>query len=104
MQENAPDAFTGRDRKNVEIIRDIVGIRPAREGGVRVEKEVLDGQNVVHAYGEPFPQYCLLLPVGNLLLTWTGTGGGGYVFSFGVARAAGTLVNDFLFSPPTAKL
>ena len=38
------------------------------------------------------------------MLTTTGTGGGGYVFSFGVARAAGTLVNDFLFAPPTAKL
>ena len=54
VEENAPDAFKGRDRRNVEIVRDIVGIRPAREGGVRIEKEVLDGQNIVHAYGKPF--------------------------------------------------
>lgn len=51
MHENTPEVFKGHDPKNVEIVRDIVGIRPARVGGVRVEKEVLDGQNVVHAYG-----------------------------------------------------
>ncbi|TPX15280.1 uncharacterized protein E0L32_004557 [Thyridium curvatum] len=83
VHENAPSVFKGAKVENVEIIRDNVGIRPARVGGVRVEKEVADGQNIVHAYG---------------------TGGGGYVFSFGVGRAAGTLVNDFLFAPPVAKL
>jgi hypothetical protein len=82
IHENAPEVFKGSKIENVEIIRDNVGIRPARVGGVRVEKERNGGQNIVHAYG---------------------TGGGGYVFSFGVARAAGTLVNDFLFTPP-AKL
>lgn len=86
----------------MEVIRDIVGIRPARDGGVRVEKEVADGQNIVHAYGKtpssvPKAGRCEML-------IRLGTGGGGYVFSFGVARAAGTLVNDFLFAPPGAKL
>ncbi|KAM0545428.1 hypothetical protein ACHAPJ_011333 [Fusarium lateritium] len=82
VHENAPEVFKDQKVENVDIIRDNVGIRPARTGGVRVEKEVTGGQNIVHAYG---------------------TGGGGYVFSFGVARAAGTLVNDYLFTPP-AKL
>ncbi|KAL1855820.1 hypothetical protein VTK73DRAFT_8462 [Phialemonium thermophilum] len=78
VKENAPAFFRDGKVENAEIIRDIVGLRPARTGGVRVEREVLDGQNIVHAYG---------------------TGGGGYVFSFGVGRAAGTLVNDFVFAP-----
>ncbi|RSL78122.1 hypothetical protein CEP51_008473 [Fusarium floridanum] len=82
VYENAPQVFKGEEIENVEIIRDNVGIRPARTGGVRVEKEVSGGQNIVHAYG---------------------TGGGGYVFSFGVARATSILVNEFLFTPP-AKL
>ncbi|KAF9873485.1 putative fad dependent protein [Colletotrichum karsti] len=83
VHENAPSVFRDNKIENVEIIRDNVGFRPARTGGVRVEKENLDGQSVVHAYG---------------------TGGGGYVFSFGVARAAGTLVNDFVFTTSRARL
>lgn len=35
-----------------DVIRDIVGRRPAREGGLRIEVEqVGDGKNIVHAYG-----------------------------------------------------
>ncbi|KAF5008356.1 hypothetical protein FDECE_5399 [Fusarium decemcellulare] len=83
VHENAPGVFKDGKVENVEIIRDNIGLRPARTSGLRVEQQVADGQNIVHAYG---------------------TGGGGYVFSFGVARAAGTLVNDFLFTPPQAKL
>lgn len=34
------------------MIRDIVGRRPAREGGMRIEIErIADGKTVVHAYG-----------------------------------------------------
>jgi len=34
------------------VIRDIVGRRPAREGGMRIEIErIADGKTVVHAYG-----------------------------------------------------
>lgn len=66
-----------------DIIRDNVGIRPGRPSGVRVEKELVDGQQIVHAYG---------------------TGGGGYVFSYGLARAVAKLVNDFLFTSPLARL
>lgn len=75
--------FPGAQPADFEIVRDNVGIRPGRSPGVRVEKEVVDGQNIVHAYG---------------------TGGGGYVFSFGLARAAGTMVNDFLFAAPKSRL
>ena len=35
-----------------EVIRDIVGWRPAREGGLRLEVETLPGnRKVIHAYG-----------------------------------------------------
>ncbi|KAF6822734.1 putative FAD dependent oxidoreductase [Colletotrichum plurivorum] len=83
VHEHASSVFKGNKVENVEIIRHNVGFRPARMGGVRVEKERIGGQNVVHAYG---------------------VGGGGYVFSFGVARAAGALVDDFVFSPPPSRL
>lgn len=48
-----------------DVIRDIVGRRPAREGGVRIEAEkVADDRFVVHAYG---------------------AGGRGYELSWGIA-------------------
>ncbi|KAJ6441133.1 kinesin [Purpureocillium lavendulum] len=75
VHESAPEVFKEGKVENVEIVRDNVGLRPARVGGVRVEKQVVGTQNVVHAYG---------------------TSGGGYVFSFGVAKAVERLVNDFL--------
>ncbi|QKX58061.1 uncharacterized protein TRUGW13939_05182 [Talaromyces rugulosus] len=56
--------FSGSEKAEFSVIRDVVGRRPAREGGVRIEVErvdvvaadTLDGQkrerkNVVHAYG-----------------------------------------------------
>jgi len=82
VHENLPHVFPAKVEE-LDIVRDNVGIRPGRPSGVRVEKQVVSGENIVHAYG---------------------TGGGGYVFSFGLARAAGTLVNDFLFTPPKANL
>lgn len=36
----------------VDVVRDVVGRRPAREGGLRLEIErVGDGKDIVHAYG-----------------------------------------------------
>lgn len=35
-----------------DIVGHNVGIRPGRKSGVRVEKEVKNGLNIVHAYGE----------------------------------------------------
>lgn len=54
-------------------MRDIVGIRPQRKTGTRIEKEVVNGQDVVHAYGPP---------------------GGGYIFSFGLANNVIDLVES----------
>lgn len=53
--EAAPELLRGTGKKDVtglEIVRHAVGLRPYREGGVRVEKERLaDGSWVVHNYG-----------------------------------------------------
>lgn len=57
------------------MIRDIVGRRPAREGGVRIEVEDVDVDGlqgrIVHGYG---------------------AGGRGYELSWGVARDVAALV------------
>ena len=51
---------------------DIVGFRPGRVGGMRVERE---GGDVIHAYG---------------------VGGAGYIYSFGIAERVGELVDEVL--------
>jgi glycine/D-amino acid oxidase-like deaminating enzyme len=61
--------------EDLEIVRDLVGIRPEREGGVRVELEDMGGLKVVHAYG----------------LT-----GGGYVYSYGMSAAVKKLADSAL--------
>ncbi|KAJ6024742.1 hypothetical protein N7540_005539 [Penicillium herquei] len=84
IHENLPEAFPSPEPKAFTVLRDIVGIRPQREGGVRIESEVLDGQKVVHAYG---------------------VAGGGYIFSWGLAREVSHLVKQFHFkftSPNTS--
>lgn len=44
--------FTPESGGKFDVIRDIVGRRPAREGGTRIEVEKLvDGKSLVHAYG-----------------------------------------------------
>jgi hypothetical protein len=59
----------------MDIIRHQVGIRPEREGGPRVEAETLpSGLRVVHTYG----------------LT-----GGGYLYSFGMAKEVKKLADKF---------
>ncbi|CAH0034096.1 unnamed protein product [Clonostachys rhizophaga] len=83
VHENLPEHFTGPKPADYDVIRYNVGIRPDRPTGVRVEKEVKDGEKIVHAYG---------------------TGGGGYVFSWGVAKEVSKLVGEFLFDPPTPRL
>ncbi|KAI0168286.1 putative D-amino acid oxidase [Pestalotiopsis sp. NC0098] len=50
-------------------IKDIVGFRPGRKGGLRVERE----ENTIHAYG---------------------AGGLGYVYAFGIAERVADLVKD----------
>lgn len=82
MHLDRPDAFPPKV-SDYEIVAHNVGIRPARATGLRVEKEIMAGEKVVHAYG---------------------VAGGGYVFSFGVARAARDLVDEYVYQSPLAKL
>ena len=63
------DAFKDVDLQNV--LKDIVGFRPGRTGGVRVERE----GNVIHAYG---------------------FGGSGYCYSVGVAEKVTSLIKSLL--------
>ncbi|SPQ25422.1 6915b9d0-2f00-4f3f-8ea4-b779cdbca041 [Thermothielavioides terrestris] len=49
--ETHPELTGGKGVEALDIIRHAVGLRPAREGGVRVEKEKIDGTWVVHNYG-----------------------------------------------------
>lgn len=46
-----PELTNGRGVEGLDIIRHGVGLRPYREGGVRIEKERIDGIWVVHNYG-----------------------------------------------------
>lgn len=65
----------GKGIEGLDIIRHGVGLRPLREGGPRVEREVVDGVPVVHNYGH---------------------GGFGYQASFGCASAAVKLAKEAL--------
>lgn len=46
-----PDLADGKGVKGLDIVRHGVGLRPYREGGVRLEKEKIGGTWVVHNYG-----------------------------------------------------
>lgn len=82
---NQPVGVESAEVANVQVIADIVGRRPARDGGMRVETETRDSavgsQHVVHAYG---------------------AGGRGYELSWGIANEVQQLVREVL-SPVTAK-
>jgi len=41
----------GPNIEDLEIVRVVAGLRPSRHGGVRIEKEVLDGKLLIHNYG-----------------------------------------------------
>ena len=59
---------------SVRVLKDVVGRRPARHGGARLEREeVAPGKVVVHAYG---------------------LGGRGYELSWGVAETAQKLLDE----------
>jgi D-amino-acid oxidase len=73
----------GKGIEGLDIIRHGVGLRPAREGGPRIEKENIDGVSVVHNYGH---------------------GGFGYQASFGCANTAIALVKEVLQNKTKAKL
>lgn len=46
-----PELTGGKGVEGLDIIRHGVGLRPYREGGVRIDKEAVDGAWVVHNYG-----------------------------------------------------
>ncbi|KAI8682376.1 DAO domain-containing protein [Fusarium sp. Ph1] len=70
----------------LKVIKDVVGRRPAREGGMRVETETKDNsqgvQYVIHAYG---------------------AGGRGYEISWGVASEVADLAREVLRSTSAVK-
>ncbi|KAK5202849.1 hypothetical protein LTR96_011231 [Exophiala xenobiotica] len=83
---NQPDVFPSPNIEDYDFICDHVGVFyniAKKDGGVRVEKQIVGGQKVVHAYGME---------------------AGGYVFSFGLAREAAKLVSEFNFEPIKLKL
>lgn len=65
----------GEGIEGLDIVRHGVGLRPYREGGPRIERERVEGVDVVHNYGH---------------------GGFGYQASFGCAGSAVKLVNEVL--------
>ena len=74
-------ALLGAEGK-LDVIRDVVGRRPAREGGLRLEVEKLpDQRNIVHAYG---------------------AGGRGFELSWGVAEEVWNMVKSTM--PALSKL
>ncbi|KAF3915232.1 hypothetical protein ABW20_dc0109053 [Dactylellina cionopaga] len=46
-----PEMADGKGVEGLDIIRHGVGLRPWREGGARIEREMIDGVKVVHNYG-----------------------------------------------------
>ncbi|KAJ8132538.1 hypothetical protein O1611_g1087 [Lasiodiplodia mahajangana] len=75
--ELCPELTRGRGPEFLEVVGHIVGLRPARKGGIRVDKELIKGVWVVHNYGH---------------------GGYGYQSSYGCAKAVEELVKDILGS------
>ncbi|KAF7561629.1 hypothetical protein G7046_g2520 [Stylonectria norvegica] len=80
-QSIIPEACNDRHGEEIDlqVIKDVVGRRPAREGGMRVEVETKDDgkgkkKHVIHAYG---------------------AGGRGYELSWGVASEVADLANKF---------
>jgi D-amino-acid oxidase len=73
----------GQGIEGLDIIRHGVGLRPLREGGTRIEKDVIEGVSVVHNYGH---------------------GGFGYQASFGCSYEVISLVKEVLQNKSRAKL
>ncbi|VUC30503.1 unnamed protein product [Clonostachys rosea] len=71
-----PNDFPSDRVSDYTFVTDLEGIRPLRLPEVRVEKEMINGQKVVHAYG---------------------TTAGGYIYSFGLGREVRRLVDEYVF-------
>ncbi|KAK4252217.1 amino acid oxidase [Corynascus novoguineensis] len=80
--ETYPKILAGKGE--LTVVRDIVGRRPTRDGGPRIEGEVMPGAGfVMHAYG---------------------LGGRGYELSWGVAEAVVEAVETHVRKEPEARL
>ncbi|KAI1450411.1 FAD dependent oxidoreductase [Annulohypoxylon stygium] len=73
-----PELTDGKGIEALDVIRHGVGLRPWREGGVRIEKENIEGTWVVHNYGHA---------------------GWGYQGSYGCAMDVVALVDEVLSRP-----
>ena len=80
VREKGVEGKKGAER--LSVVRHGVGLRPAREGGPRVEKTKLGETQVVHCYGH---------------------GGAGYQASWGSAMAAKKLVDEAVREVETAR-
>ncbi|KAM7211802.1 fad dependent oxidoreductase [Rhypophila decipiens] len=78
-----PELTGGKGIEGLDIIRHGVGLRPYRDGGVRSEKEKIDGTWVVHNYGHS---------------------GWGYQGSYGCAEGVVELVDEIVGSKAKFKL
>ncbi|KAI1335884.1 FAD dependent oxidoreductase [Xylariaceae sp. FL0016] len=76
--EMMPEMANGKGVKGLDIIRHGVGLRPYRNGGVRIEKEKIDGTWIVHNYGHA---------------------GWGYQGSYGCAEDVVGLVGEIVTKP-----
>ena len=70
-----PELTDSKGIEHLDIIRQGVGLRPVRENGTRVEKELIGNTWVVHNYG---------------------AGGAGYQSSYGCAQSAVALIQEVL--------
>lgn len=73
--ELCPALTNGKGIEGLDIVRHNVGLRPLREGGTRIESDIIDGIHVVHNYGH---------------------GGFGYQASYGCSKAVVHLVEGTL--------
>ncbi|KAI0022382.1 FAD dependent oxidoreductase [Xylariomycetidae sp. FL0641] len=78
VDEMVPELTGGRGVAGLDVVRHAVGLRPWRDGGVRIEKEKIDGTWVVHNYGHA---------------------GWGYQGSYGCAEDVVALVGEVLNQP-----
>ncbi|KAK7958406.1 D-amino-acid oxidase-like protein [Apiospora saccharicola] len=76
--EMVPELVDGKGVQGLDVIRHGVGLRPYRNGGVRLEKEKVDGTWIVHNYGHA---------------------GWGYQGSYGCAERVVELVAESLNQP-----
>ena len=76
-----PTLTGGKGIEAFDVVRHGVGLRPTRTEGIRIERENINGVNVVHNYGH---------------------GGYGYQSSYGCAVAAAKLVDQALAAETTS--